>query len=211
MRQILAATLVTLSLAAASVASAAEVTFVMNNGDRHTGQLFYDTGTNICDVCGFGQSDATCTDTCYTQPTCADATRTTFSATPTGNCGQFGTQVDCEAGYALGSCGAESCFWNGVTCANCTFASEQGAACTNTCGPRAAPDSALATIDPATNSKYSWKLFTYSWTGATPGEHTLVSRVTDVTGAVQPTAEALENKKTFLEDNSQHPRKVMIA
>jgi DMSO/TMAO reductase YedYZ molybdopterin-dependent catalytic subunit len=68
-----------------------------------------------------------------------------------------------------------------------------------------------ATIDPATNGKYSWKLFTYTWTGATPGEHTLVSRVTDVTGAVQPTAEMLENKKTFLEDNSQHPRKVMIA
>jgi DMSO/TMAO reductase YedYZ molybdopterin-dependent catalytic subunit len=68
-----------------------------------------------------------------------------------------------------------------------------------------------ATLDPATNSKYSWKLFTYTWTGATPGEHTLVSRVTDVTGAVQPTAEALETKKTFLEDNSQHPRKVMIA
>jgi hypothetical protein len=35
--------------------------------------------------------------------------------------------------------------------------------------------------------------------------------VTDATGAVQPTAEALESKKTFLEDNSQHPRKVMIA
>jgi DMSO/TMAO reductase YedYZ molybdopterin-dependent catalytic subunit len=68
-----------------------------------------------------------------------------------------------------------------------------------------------ATIDAATNSKYSWKLFTYAWSGATPGEHTLVSRVTDATGAVQPTAEALENKKTFLEDNSQHPRKVMIA
>jgi DMSO/TMAO reductase YedYZ molybdopterin-dependent catalytic subunit len=68
-----------------------------------------------------------------------------------------------------------------------------------------------ATIDPATNSKYSWKLFSYTWTGATPGEHTLVSRVTDATGAVQPTAEALETKKTFLEDNSQHPRKVMIA
>src|ERR1044071_8639183 len=68
-----------------------------------------------------------------------------------------------------------------------------------------------ATIDPGTNSKYSWKLFTYNWTGATPGEHTIVSRVTDVTGKVQPTAEELENKKTFLEDNSQYPRKVMIA
>ena len=68
-----------------------------------------------------------------------------------------------------------------------------------------------ATIDPATNGKYSWKLFTYTWNGATPGEHTLVSRVTDVTGKVQPTAEDLANKKTFLEDNSQLPRKVMIS
>jgi DMSO/TMAO reductase YedYZ molybdopterin-dependent catalytic subunit len=68
-----------------------------------------------------------------------------------------------------------------------------------------------ATMDAATNSKYSWKLFTYAWSGATPGEHTLVSRVTDVNGTVQPTAEALEVKKTFLEDNSQYPRKVMIS
>lgn len=68
-----------------------------------------------------------------------------------------------------------------------------------------------ATLDPSTKEKYSWKLFTYVWTGASPGEHTLVSRVTDVKGNVQPTAEALEVKKTFLEDNSQHPRKVMIS
>jgi DMSO/TMAO reductase YedYZ molybdopterin-dependent catalytic subunit len=68
-----------------------------------------------------------------------------------------------------------------------------------------------ARLDPATNSKYSWKLFTYTWTGATAGEHTLVSRVTDVTGKVQPTEKDLENKKSFLEDNSQHPRKVMIS
>src|SRR5207247_8900748 len=66
-------------------------------------------------------------------------------------------------------------------------------------------------LDSATNSKYSWKLFTYIWTGATPGEHTLVSRVTDATGKVQPTEKDLENKKSFLEDNSQHPRKVMIS
>jgi DMSO/TMAO reductase YedYZ molybdopterin-dependent catalytic subunit len=68
-----------------------------------------------------------------------------------------------------------------------------------------------AALDPATKAKYSWKLFTYTWNGATPGEHTLVSRVTDVTGAVQPTAEELETKKTFLEDNSQHERKVKIG
>ena len=68
-----------------------------------------------------------------------------------------------------------------------------------------------ATMDPSTTAKYGWKLFTYAWNGATPGEHTIVSRVTDVRGAVQPTAEELEAKKTFLEDNSQHPRKVMIS
>jgi DMSO/TMAO reductase YedYZ molybdopterin-dependent catalytic subunit len=69
-----------------------------------------------------------------------------------------------------------------------------------------------ATLDPATSKdRYAWKLFTYTWNGATPGEHTLVSRVTDANGQVQPTAQDLANKKTFLEDNSQHPRKVMIA
>ncbi len=68
-----------------------------------------------------------------------------------------------------------------------------------------------AVMEATTRSKYSWKMFTFDWNGATPGEHTLVSRVTDATGRVQPTVEDLVNKKTFLEDNSQHPRKVMIA
>ena len=67
-----------------------------------------------------------------------------------------------------------------------------------------------ATLDPA-NSQYSWKLFTYRWEGALPGDHTLVSRATDVNGVVQPTAAELSRKKTFLEDNSQFPRKVKIA
>jgi DMSO/TMAO reductase YedYZ molybdopterin-dependent catalytic subunit len=68
-----------------------------------------------------------------------------------------------------------------------------------------------ATMDATTTGKYSWKLFAYTWNSAAAGEHTLVSRVTDATGNVQPTAEALENKKTFLEDNSQFPRKVMVS
>jgi DMSO/TMAO reductase YedYZ molybdopterin-dependent catalytic subunit len=57
----------------------------------------------------------------------------------------------------------------------------------------------------STNTQYSWKLFTCRWEGATPGEHTLVSRVTDAEGTVQPTAAELKRKKTFLQDN------VMIA
>jgi len=69
----------------------------------------------------------------------------------------------------------------------------------------------LATADPSTTAKYGWKLYNYTWNGATPGEHTVVSRVTDAAGKVQPTEAELANKKTFLEDNSQHPRKVMIS
>ena len=62
----------------------------------------------------------------------------------------------------------------------------------------------------STNTQYSWKLFTYRWEGATPGEHTLVSRVTDAEGMVQPTAAKLKRKKTLLQDNSQLRRKVII-
>ena len=67
-----------------------------------------------------------------------------------------------------------------------------------------------ATLDPA-NTKYSWKLFSYKWDNATPGEHTIVSRATDIDGQVQPTAADLARKRTFLEDNGQFPRKVKIG
>ena len=67
-----------------------------------------------------------------------------------------------------------------------------------------------ATLD-AKNTKYSWKLFSWKWEGATPGEHTVVSRVTDMEGATQPEAGDLKRKKTFLQDNAQHPRKIKIA
>ena len=69
----------------------------------------------------------------------------------------------------------------------------------------------MATADPSTTAKYGWKLYNYTWSGASAGEHTVMSRVTDATGKVQPTEAELANKKTFLEDNSQHPRKVMIS
>ena len=68
-----------------------------------------------------------------------------------------------------------------------------------------------ATVDSTMSDKYSWKFFTYDWHGATPGEHTVVSRLTDVNGRVQPTAEELEVKKTRLEHNAQHPRTVKIG
>jgi DMSO/TMAO reductase YedYZ molybdopterin-dependent catalytic subunit len=68
-----------------------------------------------------------------------------------------------------------------------------------------------ATLDPSTRDKYGWKFFNYTWNGATPGAHTIVSRVTEMNGAVQPTEQELETKKSFLEHNAQNPRKLTIA
>jgi DMSO/TMAO reductase YedYZ molybdopterin-dependent catalytic subunit len=68
-----------------------------------------------------------------------------------------------------------------------------------------------ATLDPETmRERYGWKFFNYTWNNASPGEHTVTSRVTDVNGNVQPTAEELETKQTFLEHNAQLPRTLVI-
>jgi DMSO/TMAO reductase YedYZ molybdopterin-dependent catalytic subunit len=61
------------------------------------------------------------------------------------------------------------------------------------------------------NSKYSWKLFNYTWRGASSGEHTIVSRVTDVTGQVQATQEDMPEKPTRWENYAQFPRTVVIG
>lgn len=60
------------------------------------------------------------------------------------------------------------------------------------------------------SSKYSWKLFNYDWDNAVPGEHTIVSRVTDINGNVQATQEELPEKVSFWEDFGQFPRTVTI-
>lgn len=67
-----------------------------------------------------------------------------------------------------------------------------------------------ATADVTTKEKFGWKFYSLAWKGATPGDHTVVSRVTDVNGAVQPTAEELSSKRSFLEQNSQVVRKIRI-
>jgi DMSO/TMAO reductase YedYZ molybdopterin-dependent catalytic subunit len=61
------------------------------------------------------------------------------------------------------------------------------------------------------NTPFSWKLFTYRWEGATPGEHTLVSRAIDLNGNIQPTEDELALKKTRWENNGQYVRKVMVS
>ena len=67
----------------------------------------------------------------------------------------------------------------------------------------------LAELD-SQNTRYSWKLFTFNWDNPSPGEHTLVSRVTDVNGNVQATPEELPEKVSYWEDFGQFPRTVSI-
>jgi DMSO/TMAO reductase YedYZ molybdopterin-dependent catalytic subunit len=67
-----------------------------------------------------------------------------------------------------------------------------------------------ATIDPNA-TKYSWKLFNYTWNNATPGDHTLVSRVIDANGKVQLTPEEMPEKPTRWENYAQFPRTLTIS
>ena len=67
-----------------------------------------------------------------------------------------------------------------------------------------------AEIDPD-SSQYSWKLFYLDWDDASPGEHTLVSRVTDANGQVQATADQMPEKPSRWENYAQFPRTVMIS
>ena len=66
-----------------------------------------------------------------------------------------------------------------------------------------------ATLDPR-NSPWSWQLFSFTWRGATPGRHTLVSRATDARGQVQPSTEDLALKKTRWENNDMFVRSIVL-
>ncbi|MGJ8688847.1 MAG: sulfite oxidase [Gammaproteobacteria bacterium] len=66
-----------------------------------------------------------------------------------------------------------------------------------------------ATLDPAA-SQFTWKMFQFEWDDAQPGEHTLVSRVTDVNGKVQLPAEELPERVSYWEEFGQFPRSITI-
>ena len=66
-----------------------------------------------------------------------------------------------------------------------------------------------ADIDPQ-SSKYSWKLFRLAWNNPARGEHTIVSRVTDINGQVQATEDQMPEKPSRWENYAQFPRTVVI-
>lgn len=60
------------------------------------------------------------------------------------------------------------------------------------------------------NTKYSWKLFSFDWDNASPGEHRLVSRATDVDGNVQAAPEDLPERVSYWEEFGQFTRTITI-
>jgi DMSO/TMAO reductase YedYZ molybdopterin-dependent catalytic subunit len=60
------------------------------------------------------------------------------------------------------------------------------------------------------NTKYSWKLFTCEFAPPAPGDHTIVSRATDVNGTVQPEEADLQSKRSRWENNGQFVRKFKV-
>ena len=67
-----------------------------------------------------------------------------------------------------------------------------------------------AEIDPR-SSQYSWKLFSVPWSNPGAGEHTIVSRVPDANGNVQPAQSELPEKVSRWENFGQMPRTLVIS
>lgn len=61
-------------------------------------------------------------------------------------------------------------------------------------------------------NNHTWSFWSYEWTGAMPGDHTVTSRVTDAKGKVQPAPDDpfISMKKTRWENNQQAVRKIKI-
>jgi DMSO/TMAO reductase YedYZ molybdopterin-dependent catalytic subunit len=61
-------------------------------------------------------------------------------------------------------------------------------------------------------NNYTWSFWTYDWSGAMPGAHTVSSRATDSKGTVQPAPDDpfITMKKTRWENNQQAVRRITI-
>jgi DMSO/TMAO reductase YedYZ molybdopterin-dependent catalytic subunit len=69
-------------------------------------------------------------------------------------------------------------------------------------------------FSPATRRSpgYAWRLWTFDWGTAVPGEHVITSRAFDIEGHVQPAPDDpfLASRRTFWESNGQISRRVRI-
>jgi len=71
----------------------------------------------------------------------------------------------------------------------------------------------LATIDNSEEAEFAWKIWHLDWDNPAPGEHTVTSRATDVSGQVQPAMDDpwIAKKKTYWESNGQVTRRISLT
>lgn len=69
-----------------------------------------------------------------------------------------------------------------------------------------------ATLDRSEQAEHAWTIWSFDWTDATLGEHSVTARAVDASGNVQPTPEdpLIANKHTYWESNGQLTRRVAI-
>ena len=70
-----------------------------------------------------------------------------------------------------------------------------------------------AAIDNSEEAEFAWKIWHLDWDNPAPGEHTVTSRATDVSGQVQPAMDDpwIVKKKTYWESNGQVTRRVSLT
>ena len=68
----------------------------------------------------------------------------------------------------------------------------------------------LAILGEGQDSPYTWTHWRLDWSDSVPGEHTIISRATDIEGKVQPapTDPTIANKRTYWESNGQVTRRI---
>ena len=68
------------------------------------------------------------------------------------------------------------------------------------------------TVENNHKDRYTWRLWSFDWKKAGPGEHTLTSRAVDTNGKIQPSPDDpyIALKKTYWEANQQAVRKITL-
>jgi DMSO/TMAO reductase YedYZ molybdopterin-dependent catalytic subunit len=70
-----------------------------------------------------------------------------------------------------------------------------------------------STIERSRLPEFAWRIWTFDWQNAAPGEHVITSRAVDRHGNVQPSMEdaRIAGKRSYWESNGQVSRRVRLA
>jgi DMSO/TMAO reductase YedYZ molybdopterin-dependent catalytic subunit len=70
-----------------------------------------------------------------------------------------------------------------------------------------------STIERSRLPEFAWRIWTFDWQNAAPGEHVITSRAVDRQGNVQPSMEdaRIAGKRSYWESNGQVSRRVRLA